>query len=650
MRVYLLRPSVTCLGGLLLFWAGFSRPLAAPEPAPSNIDTNLPAPDESAASIVQRFESITSEETGRDLINQAVAGLRPGAEGFFSHKNISELRQSDIADLARGRNLAVIIQQRARDVADAALTGAAAAFDPFFSVTLNHQRLDAGGRTDEILRLREKFSQFDPDQFQKDFFSTANGQPAVNSNFVCVIVDGQLVNGNTDPNSGQGSCTNDVILNKQTEHASGSFYDQFLWGAEFGLLKNFQWGGNVQADLTVNRRKKDFWTFPDFLEGPVPNIAGLTTPPLNIGSRLPWTSNLSLSFSTPLPYARNFGEYGNTQSIGIKQAVISLQEAEWRIEAVSNQVLGGVVGGVPGMWVQYWSLVGALKQIEVIAAQRQILEQIVASTRRQFDQQLVTAYDMAQAEAQMENLRDREQIAWNNYVLASNAVAELLDYPPDTIVVPSGYTQAFGQDYAVDATAVRRTALDNRRELKISQGEVEKAQINLKFAENQVRPELSFSASAALNQFDTAFGYRNVESSLMNLVEPDASDFFVGVSYRLPFGLQAEKAQLQKARLAVNTSVDNQSQTELGITQQVNNALAQFLSARTQRQLAQQNMELAELAYAKVERLKNLGLASQFELLRTLSDMLDARSRYIDATVSYHQAYVQLQASQGLYE
>lgn len=633
-----LRPPVGIISLFLLLWAFSSRPLTAQEAPPTNVDTSVPVAEESV-SPVQRFESVTSEDTGRDLINQAVTGLRSGAEGFFSRKKVSELRQIDIADLTHNRNLAIAIQQRARDAADANLTQSTAAFDPFFSVALIHRRFDSSERDDNVQRLREKFSQVDFTQLQVDFAKFANNMPPTSSNFVCAVVDGQLVNGPSDPKSTEPSCTNDVILNKKVEFASAHVHDQFVWSGQFSWLKDFRWGGNVRADLGINRLKKDFFTFPDFLELPVVN-----DDPLGIfGSRFPWTSTLNLSFSSPLPYARNFGEYGNPQSIGIKTAAISLQQAESGIESASNQVQGQ-------LWVLYWQLIGALKQIQVLTVQHQILEQIVASTRRQFEQQLITAYDMAQADAQLENLRDREQIAWNNYVLASNAVAELLDYAPDTIVVPSGYTQAFAAEYMVDAASVRRTALDNRRELKIRQGDVDKAQINLKFAENQVRPELSFSASVALNQSDTAFGYKHVTGSLLNLVEPDSSDFFVGVNYRLPFGLQAEKAQLEQARLAANTTADNQAQTELGITRDVNNALAGFLSARAQKQLAQQNMELAELAYAKVERLKNLGLASQFELLRTLSDMLTARSTYIDATVGYHQAYVQLQASEGLYE
>ncbi|HTT07721.1 MAG TPA: TolC family protein [Gammaproteobacteria bacterium] len=654
MRTYL-RPPAGRIGLSLLLWAILPRLLIAQEPTP--INTDLPAAEEeSVASLAQRFESVTSEEAGRDLIEQVVAAVRPGAEGFFSHKKISELRQSEIADLGRNRNLAVAIRQRERDVADAALTGSAAAFDPFFSVALNHSRFDSYHRTSDVYRLRDKFSQVDFTQLQLDFFQLSHGVPNTSSNFVCAVVDGELAN---------PECQSNVLANKQLEFASFHMHDQFLWGSQFILVKNFSWGGNpdpltsgnIRVELDVTREKKDFFSFPGFLEGPVPSDPALgVVAPINVGSRLPWTSFLDLSFETPLPYTKNFGEYGNTSSIGIKNSAIGLQEADWNMAATFNQVLGNPFGlrdqngNLIGLMQRYWQLIGALKQVQVLAAQDQILEQIVASTRRQFDQQLVTAYDMAQAEAQLQNLRDSEQIAWNNYVLASNAVADLLDYPPDTIIVPSGYAQAFAMEYTVDAAGVRRTALDNRRELKSAQGEVDKAQNNLNFAENQVRPDLSLSASAVLAQNNTAFGYQHVTGSLLNLFEPDSSDFFVGISYRLPFGLQAEKSRLGQARNAMTIAMDNHAQTELGVTQQVDNALAGFLSARAQKQLAQQRMELAELAYAKVERLKNLGLASQFELLQTLNDMLSARSNYIDATVGYHQAYVQLQASEGLYE
>jgi outer membrane protein TolC len=250
---------------------------------------------------------------------------------------------------------------------------------------------------------------------------------------------------------------------------------------------------------------------------------------------------------------------------------------------------------------------------------------------------------------QLDNIRSQEEIAWSNYVVASNAVAELLNYDPDTIMLPVGYSDAFDKDYTVDPDTARTTALDHRYELKITQADIDKSEIELKYRENQMRPDISFTATAFLRQTDTAYGYSDWWNSVGQLFAPDSSEWFVGVAYRLPFGKNAEKSALSQARIQMEQAADAHAQAELTITQQVNSVMAQYLSSRAQMQLADQNMKLAELAYAKAERLKNLGLASQFEVLRTLNTMLSARTGYIAAAVGYHQSYAQLEASQGLF-
>ena len=591
--------------------------------------------DASTAGAIQTFNDVSSENAGKALIESALQGRQEGAKGFLAGKHLVELRLDEVSGLAKERNVALEAQRQNFYASRAVMTESESLFDPVVSAALRHTRYETYTRTASIGRLHaptdaaDYFEKLQIDGLRQSLI--AAGQPAPVPAPTCITIDGERP-------FNQPSCQQQAIPLTQTEFASGESRPQFSWFADLGLTKPFRFGGSLNLQFESQFRHKDWYSFPSFFDS-----AFSRQSPIGIkNDRFPWSSFIGLTFTTPVPYAKNFGEFGSADVINIKLAGISSEQSDWQVSALSNQVQGALEAG-------YWQLVGALKQLQVTVAQRLILEQITASIRRQYDQQLITAYDMAQTEAQLDNIRSQEEIAWSNYVLASNAVAELLNYDPDTIVLPTGYSGAFNKDYTVEPETVRQTALDHRYELKISQADIDKSEIGLKFRENQMRPDISFTATTFLRQTDVAYGYSDWWDSVGQIFAPDSSEWFVGVAYRLPFGKNAEKSALSQARIQMEQAADAHAQTELTITQQVNSVLAQYLSTRAQMQLANQNMKLAELAYAKAERLKNLGLASQFEILRTLNTMLSARTGYIAAAVGYHQAYAQLEASQGLF-
>ena len=613
------RRAVAFAAGLLLACSGFAAQ----------------GEDADATGKVQTFNDVSNESAARALIESAVHGGQEGAKGFLAGKHLTELRLDQLADLVKERNVTLEAQRQGLYASRAVVTEAESLFDPVLTAAMRHTRYETYGRSATISRLHDPTDA--TDYFQKLLEDglrqslIAAGQPAPIPAPTCITIDGEQP-------FGQPACQQQAIPLTQQEFASGDGRPQFSWFADLGWTKPFRFGGNLNLQFESQFRHKDWYSFPSFFD-----TAFSRQSPIGLQQdRFPWTSFVGLTFTTPVPYAKNFGEYGSQDVINIKLAGINSEQSDWQVGAVSNQLQGALAA-------DYWRLVGALMQVQITVAQRTILEDITASVRRQYQKQLITAYDMAQTEAQLDNIRSQEEIAWSNYVVASNAVAELLNYDPDTIVLPVGYSDAFEKDYSVDPSVVRSTALDHRYELKISQADIDKSEIELKYRENQMRPDISFTATTFLRQTDVAYGYSDWWESVGQIFAPDSSEWFVGVAYRLPFGKNAEKSALSQARIQMEQAADAHAQAELTITQQVNSVLAVYLSSRAQMQLADQNMKLSELAYAKAERLKNLGLVSQFEVLRTLNTMLSARTGYIAAAVGYHQAYAQLEASQGLY-
>lgn len=567
-----------------------------------------------------------------EAVSEAIrTAVREGGEGVLAvvgGRQLVELPQARVADLARKRSLAVQVQVQGREQARAFADERDAAFDLVVNFNVNHQRNDFFARSEVI--ARDRIPDVDFEELQRDARALAAGQPNPQSRFFCVVVDGVLVN--------EAECASETQteFSALREFASFDLDTTHSTGIGLDLIKPLRFGGRVDFFVQSTHRKKDFYNL-GFLNEPLD-----LDDPIGLGSRFPWTSFIGVEFSTPVPFARNFGTHGNFDNVSLRLAGIAEEQADWNLAATVNTVVGEVL-------TRYWTLVGAMETLHATRSHRETLEQIFAGIQRLYDQRLITSYDYSQVQADLENVRNQEEIAWSAYVVTSNALAELLDYEPSTLILPVDLSFEDPSSRQLDAQRARQTALGKRYELKAGEAEIRSAEEIIRFRENQTRPDISVVASVNYAQSDAAIGYRNWGGSLWQLLEPDSSNYFIGIFYRLPFGHKAERSALSQARAQSMQAQDQYGLLELGITEQVNSAVASVSSAALQSELARTNLELAQSAYERAERLQGLGLATQFELLRTFSDLLDARLAHIGASVAYQQALVNLQAAQGLY-
>jgi outer membrane protein TolC len=170
----------------------------------------------------------------------------------------------------------------------------------------------------------------------------------------------------------------------------------------------------------------------------------------------------------------------------------------------------------------------------------------------------------------------------------------------------------------------------------------------VKHRQTQIRPDLNLTAGVTLNQSNAVLGYSSWENSFGNVFNPDNSDFFVGVSFRIPFGNLAARSALSQARIGRNQAMDQSQQTINGVIQEINTVITDAYGSHARIKQRRANLDLAQLAYNKADMLKEQGLVTDFELLRKLSDLLSARSDYIDTLIDYRKTSAQLLRAQGV--
>ena len=248
--------------------------------------------------------------------------------------------------------------------------------------------------------------------------------------------------------------------------------------------------GGVGLQVDLNHRIKNTYGPLDFSEYP----GGTVADPFGWSSRMPWTANLSMSLAMPLPFTKDFGTNGSLTNLEMFLAESDHHASVAQERTVLNRTLESAL-------LAYMTLVRTREEIVTLAGHQQFLESLGASVRRRFDAGSVTLYDLKQVETDIENARDRQEIAWNGYVQASNALRRLLALREEVVFVPdveealAAVRLPMTRVEPLLAEGVGETLLADHPELVAVQAQLEASRANTRFRDTQTRPDVSLSFS-----------------------------------------------------------------------------------------------------------------------------------------------------------
>ncbi|MFZ0254439.1 MAG: TolC family protein [Gammaproteobacteria bacterium] len=594
------------------------------------------------------FLTLEAEENIAERVLAAVETGGRGASGYLYGKRPVTLTVDETRQQVAQRNPTILAQRQDTVAAQMLRLQSQAVFDPLLNFAAAYTRTDFFERSEVIVRQRPTAFIAEgttPDGTgnvadQVGIPTTPAGQtvgeesqpiPVTDSfgNLVCVSVDGVLVN--------PGQCALRTEARSGREFASGDADALDAWSFNAGAEKLFPWGTRLSVELESIRRIKNFFPLDDF---------GIFRPlsredPIGRGSTFPWTTAFTAALDTALPFSKDFGPYGSAANVGVLLSKVGERQADWALAAAINSTLLAVDDA-------YWELVRSLLQLEITQHQLEVLTARAARAAKLYEARQITTYDRAQIDAELANIESQQQLIWAALVRSSNRLAELLDYPEDVLLLPQRYVQALQQAVVVDEQTAIATARSSRPELMVTRLSLESSRILFKNSQAQTRPDLFLTFRVALSQDDRVLGYETFEDSLTSAFSPDVSDYFVGLSFRVPFGNREIRSRRAQARLQRDQARDAVQQTELVVIQEINTAIAAINSTRAQIAASETAMQYAELAYDKAHALREQGLITEFELLQKLNDLLFSQAEYIDALVEHRKTEAQLLAAQGM--
>ena len=528
------------------------------------------------------------------------------------------------------KNLTITGSKLASDKMQQALLETQAVFDPVFTITVGHSEKDTNERTlfGTVFQKKIDVQPQDKDYREHSCLSVAI-DPLTNKPDICLGEDGKPVVikqrwRKLDPMNKQGLIT--ASAEDPVEGAVSPKKEQF----KVNVSQQLPVGGTFNlTETTAYQEIRDT------------SGRGRT-------HGAPWTSAMTLGISMPVPAMKGFGEYSEN-NVATLLAEKADDSSFWQMKSTLNKTLQQVDSA-------YWDLALAHRSLAVTVDNKELAGKQVKSMARLLERGVVTRYEKLQSDAEYAKAKVAVEQARNRVVTTSLALSILLEDSTDksdksTIYVPVGFADVLEleKDLNLDKTNVIKTSVEHNPDLWIKKIAVESGEINHNFKKSQALPDISFNGSMNMSQDGSKFGYRDLVASVGSVLSPDTRSQNYSVAYKHPWGNQAAKSGVTQAEAGLEQSELQLQQTKRQVTRDVINALAALYSAQKRYKSTKQTEKLAQLAYDKLLRKRELGSGvKELEMIVTLRNLINARLATLSAQVAQKKADTALLAAQGI--
>lgn len=343
----------------------------------------------------------------------------------------------------------------------------------------------------------------------------------------------------------------------------------------------------------------------------------------------------SFNFNITQPILRNAWIDATRRSILVAKKNLRISDAQFELQ-VQN-----IVSQVES---SYYDLVAALENVVVQEKALELAESTRNENRLRVQYGAMAPLDEKQAESQVATSRATLLNARQSVVTAENALKRLLtdDYlsvyekriEPTAPLIP--------KKISFDTPKSWAAGLTRRPEMTQLRLQLERQNIEVKFAKNQMFPQVDLNAS---------FGVNGLQSSYTRLydqfIQGDARDKSVGIVISIPLSNRAERERLrsvkwEKERLLM-TLKDQEQAIQIEIDNAINQARASFEQVAATREARQ----FAEEALVAEQKKLEEGISTSFVVLQLQRDLTARRYDEIQAIANYQRALTSLAVAEG---
>lgn len=389
------------------------------------------------------------------------------------------------------------------------------------------------------------------------------------------------------------------------------------------LLKNFDFGFSYSVDFTANTANS----------GAQSELAGDT-----------YFTQLTFGFEQQLLRGFSLSKeiYKKDQLVASRDISIAEQDLEIQISSIIQQTENA-----------YWDLVYAIEQLKVTKQSLDLAKTLYDQNKIKIEVGTLAPIELVNTEATVAN-RERDIIDAENRVRAAeDALKKVMNLPFQewpTHLMPSD--QLTVDASSIDETESYELARRYRPELQKTNLESQKSLLEIKYNQNQLKPELKLGGTyrtkgfdansvSVANQLREAEWYRSIDE----LYGIDFPEYSLQLSLAWnPLNKQA-KINLARARATLKQTELRHQQTEVNIMEEVRSALREIEANLKAIKANEKSVRFQEENLKAEEQKFQNGLSTNYrvsevqdQLSQSRSTLIQSKVNYLKAMVSYHKA------------
>lgn len=365
-----------------------------------------------------------------------------------------------------------------------------------------------------------------------------------------------------------------------------------------------------------------------------------------------FTSGLTFSLSQPL--LRGFGIFANRAPIIIAQRGVRQSRANF--EAQLNDTVQRVIN-------QYWDVVQARKTLAVLKQSLELAEASYQRDKRALELGALPPLDIYRSESQVAQRKVPVIQAEYSLKQVENTLRQTLGADLDARsgaldLELTDSAETNGKLETVDLQEAMADALKNRPEIEAQKQQLAIDDTNAKLANNNLRPDLSLSATYATNGlggvvFDNSgptpllVSNGGFTDSLSQLGGFNFPTYGISLQLRFPIHNSAASADLGTALVSKRRSLYQMRSVQQGISTEVKNAVHDLEQAELVITAAQSSRDLAAKNLSAEERKYQLGAQTIFFVLDAQNQLSLAEQSLVQAQISYQKALAEVDHATG---
>ncbi len=383
--------------------------------------------------------------------------------------------------------------------------------------------------------------------------------------------------------------------------------------AHTGFSKRFAWGTQYQLELDVDRHETS-----SALEGLNP------------------AADTSLRFLITQPLLKNFGPDANLVSVRLAENNHEISKTDLRARIL--QIMGSVVEA-------YWTMILRQEQLDIQKESLQLAVDLLKNNTARVEAGVMAPIEILSASSGVASRQEGVIVARNALEDAEDNLKRVLELRDGTELWNIHLVPAERPLYLptpVDLDSSLETAHENLPVLKTLALSIENADLTVKAAKNQLRPQLDLSVGA----WTSGLG-DHADESLDLMKDGDFTSYTVGLTLTYPLGNRGARARMQRSELRAQAARANLEDQLREVDLQVRAAVRQIETNQQRVEATTVAVDLARERLRAEEEALDVGLSTSHDVLDYQEDLTIARGSYTQSVIDHILSITDLELSKG---